>query len=400
MNNRYHKYDTCSQLNTVVLGSFYTADYFNFIEDSQVRAPLQTIATEINEDLDYFSQVLTARGCRVLRPQLPTQETFVTHYKRHQSFMQSSLEPRNYYTVIENMLYQLSASPPELKHCLNNYNNNIVDLSTNNKEFFNQSIDQSKSCYNSHNNKWYRRAKYTELAGPDWPTFYNYVQGQRSNIQHIAEEMKSFESVLEYETKEVGPLQGPNIFPTALGLVIDCNEYCDYETWFRNYSGYCGPVIRINTAAGHTDGCFVVLGNQTILGIDPLIDYTNFFPDYSVIGVSDQNYMDYINKNKTIKNQTGLWWVNDINISNQFINFVDTYLQEWTGCAYETIFDVNVLAIDEKTVCTTGTDPAIIKQLNNRGIECITIPWRHRFFVDCGLHCLTLDLDRDSSKPL
>jgi len=397
MNNRYHKYNTCGQLNTVVLGSFYTADYFNFIEDARVRTPLQTIATEINEDLDYFAQVLTTHGCRVLRPPLPTPDTFISHYKQHKSFMPGPLQPRNYYTVVENVLYQINQSPPEIQSCLTDYNNNIVDLSLINYEFFYQSTAQARSCYNVYNNKWYRRAKYAELAGPDWPTFYEYVQGQQSNVQHIAEEIKSFESALEYETKEFLPLQGPNIFPTALGLVIDCNEYCDYETWFREYSNYQGPVIRINTGAGHTDGCFVVLGNQTILGIDALLDYTTLFPGYSVVGVSDNNYMDYIKKDITVKNQPGSrWWLDAINLTDQFINFVDTYMQEWTGCAYETVFDVNALAINETTVCITGTNSAIIKQLNNQGIECITIPWRHRFFVDCGLHCLTLDLDRDS----
>jgi hypothetical protein len=50
---------------------------------------------------------------------------------------------------------------------------------------------------------------------------------------------------------------------------------------------------------------------------------------------------------------------------------------------HETVFDVNALAIDEKTVCITGIDPSIIKQLTNRGIN-------------CSLHCLTLDLDRES----
>lgn len=405
MNNRYHKYTPYEKLKTVVLGNFYTAEYFDFIDDTLIRKPLQQIATEVNEDLDYYASVLKAHGCHVLRPVLPSITEFVRYYQQHQKFLLPPLQPRNYFTVIGDTLYQINKENAwGILEGLQLYNSNIIDLTNSNTEFFNKSIEKKKSCYNSQLNKWYRHEKYIELAGPDWPDFYDYVQGQRSELSDIAEEMQGFESSLEYETKEFGRLQGPNIFPTEMGLVIDCNEYCDYETWFRNLSGYAGPVIRINTTAGHTDGCFIVLGNQTIIGIDPLIDYAKSFPGYSVIGISNKHYMDYVNKLSPIKlDDDSIWhrWQVQGQESNfQFINFVEKYLQEWTGHAYETVFDVNVLAIDETTVCVIGNDHAIIKQLNNQGIECVTIPWRHRFFVDCGLHCLTLDLDRDSSNPV
>ena len=55
MNNRYHKYTPYEKLKTVVLGSFYTADYFEFIDTPSIRNPLQQIATEVNEDLNYYN---------------------------------------------------------------------------------------------------------------------------------------------------------------------------------------------------------------------------------------------------------------------------------------------------------------------------------------------------------
>jgi hypothetical protein len=404
MINRYHKYTPYEKLRTVVLGSFYTADYFDFIDNPLIRNPLQQIAIEVNEDLDYYAHVLETHGCNVLRPDLPSITDFVDYYQQHHEFMLPPLQPRNYFSVVGNTLYQINNENQwGILECLQSYNNNIVDLKDRNREFFYKSTEEKKSCYNSELGKWYRHAKYTELAGPDWPDFYEYVQGKRSNLQHIAEEMKSFELALEYETKEFNDLQGPNIFPTELGLVIDSNEYCDYKTWFCNLSGYQGPVIEINTTACHTDGCFIVLGNQTIVGIDPLIDYAKSFPGYTVVGISNSHYMDYVNQLSPIKHDDDSiwhrWQVQGQESNFQFIKFVEKYMREWTGYAYETAFDVNILAIDETTVCVIGSDPAIIEQLNNRGISCITIPWRHRFFVDCGLHCLTLDLDRDSSKP-
>ena len=400
MNNRYHKYTPYKKLKTVVLGSFYTADYFDFIDNPAIRNPLQQIATEVNEDLDYYARVLESHGCHVLRPNLVSVEKFVSHYQQYQQFILPPLQPRNSFSVIGDTLYQINKDGQVgILECLQSYNNNIVDLTAHNTVWFHKSIEEKKSCYNSQLDKWYRHAKYMELAGPDWPDFYEYVQGKRSNLPHIAEEMKSFELDLEYDRKEFNTLLGPNIFPTELGLVIDCNEYCDYKTWFCNLTNYSGPIIEINTTAAHTDGCFIVLGNKTIVGIDPLIDYAKFFPGYSLVGISNSHYIDYVNRLSPLKQENNLiwyrWQVQGQETNFQFIDFVEKYMREWTGYAYETAFDVNVLAIDETTVCVIGSDPAVINQLNNRGIECITIPWRHRFFIDCGLHCLTLDLDRE-----
>jgi hypothetical protein len=70
MTNRYHKDTPYEKLKTVMLGNFYTADYFSFIDNPLIRNTLQQIATEINEDLDYYAQVLKSHGCHILRPNL------------------------------------------------------------------------------------------------------------------------------------------------------------------------------------------------------------------------------------------------------------------------------------------------------------------------------------------
>ena len=81
--------------------------------------------------------------------------------------------------------------------------------------------------------------------------------------------------------------------------------------------------------------------------------------------------------------------------NKSFTEFVDQYLSEFTGFSAESIFDVNVLALDQNTIFVNNNQTAVTNQLNRAGIETIEIPWRHRFFVDGGLHCITLDLDRE-----
>ena len=238
------------------------------------------------------------------------------------------------------------------------------------------------------------------MAGPDWPDFDRYVQGDRSGIPAIQQELASFDTALQYETKEFGCLQAPNIFPVNGALYVDAPEYFDYQQWAQRHVKFPGPVVQITTGAGHTDGCFVVVGQQVIIGVVPGIDYVQTFPGHRVVA-SASSYIDAVARRADVNGYLNRsWWVPGQETNQQLINYVDQYMQDWTGTAYETSFDLNVLALDEKTVCMIVCDPEIVKQLNSFGITVIEIPWRHRFFVDCGLHCLTLDLYRENDKTI
>jgi hypothetical protein len=379
-----------------MLGSYYTSDYFRFIKDPLVRDPLMQIADEINEDLDYFEQVLKNHGSQVLRPELISVDQFVEFYHQHQSFPVPPLQPRNNYSVVGNRIYRLTSavSDASITDCLMKYNNDIVDLSQSNVNFFLASLESHCDAYNNDLDVWYRRHHYQELAGPNWPLFENYVKGDRSTIPEIQAELKCFEASLCYETKEVGPLAGPNIFPTDESLIIDTKEYFDYGSWAQQYINYNKPVKIINTAAGHTDGCFTILGNKTIIGISPLIDYQQCFPGYHVIPVSYNDYMEHVERS-WIDGTGGQWWIKGRTPTQPLIDYITKYMKSWTGHAYESAFDVNTFSINSQTVCVINSRMDLSSQLKERKIDCVTIPWRHRFFVDGGLHCITLDLNRN-----
>lgn len=378
----------------MILGSFYGPEYFDFITDPAIREPLTQVAQEIQEDLDYFASVMREHGCQVVRPPLMDPHEFQKYFLEHGSFPVPPLQPRNYHTVIGNKIYQLDHGQ-ECGLINSVLPEPAVDLTQANHDFFHAQCLANQHCRDVGTGTWYSREKYQALAGPDWPAFEDYVQGHRGQLPVIHKELAGFAAVLAYETKEWGPMQAPNIFPVDGRLCVDAPEYFDYASWARDHMGWDGPIVRINTHAGHTDGCFVVLGQQVIIGVVPGIDYAQAFPGYRVVGASP-SYADAVQRRTT---QGGYfnrsWWVPGQEHNGQLINYVDQYMQDWTGTAYETSFDLNVLALDDRTVCMIVTDPDIVSQLDRLGIAVIEIPWRHRFFVDCGLHCLTLDLDRE-----
>ena len=396
----YYKNNTYDELKTVVLGSYYTPDYFKFITSPSIREPLMRIADEINQDLLAFENLLIQQGSKVIRPLLPTVDQFREHHDQTQQFLMPPIQPRDCHAVIGDRIYKLSTQAESnqfVDACIKQYNHkDLVELATANEKFYLDSMARARNCHNAELNTWYCRDKYNQLAGPDWPKFEDYVQGQRSEHPFIKQELHEFADALCYEGKEINWLEGPNVLPVDDHIVVDCNEYCDYASWIQQHMNIGDRTVsQITTKSSHTDGCFVILGQRTILGIDPLIDYGAHFPGYHVIGVPPESYQNHLDDFLIMKNRVGgRWWVPGEEHNEAFTNFVELYLRDWTGHVYETVFDVNVLALNPETVCVSNHNPEIFSQLKQRGIDPIVVPWRHRFFVDCGLHCLTLDLHR------
>ncbi len=79
-------------------------------------------------------------------------------------------------------------------------------------------------------------------------------------------------------------------------------------------------------------------------------------------------------------------------------NKVNSWLNSWIGHVDETVFDINVISISPEVVLTNGYNKEVAAQLKRYGVEMVPFNFRHRFFWDGGLHCVTLDLVRDSKK--
>ena len=389
--NTFKKFTTHGRLRTVLLGSYFLPEYFSKIKNLKVKDPLMRMAEEVNEDLDKFQQILENFGVTVLRAPQPT------GYFDQSNIYRPPLQVRNTHAVIGDYMYQFNPDWHDpIDPVLRNYCSNIINLEKSNTEFYLASMEAAKENHNPERNIWYSQDKYHELAGSDWPSYDSFVKGVESSSPRIREEMLSFKSTLEYETKELAPFQGPNVINTEDFICVDANEYCNYESWLRDYIKDPRPIRQFTSKAGHVDGCFAVLGNKTILGIDPLIDYARFFPGYTVVRVPPESYQDQIHEFKLMKKKVnGAWWLAGEEHNDEFIDYVETHLKSWVGYVAESVFDVNVLALDEHTICVSNITKDIQKQLSSRGIECILVPWRHRFFVDGGLHCITLDLYRD-----
>ena len=53
--------------------------------------------------------------------------------------------------------------------------------------------------------------------------------------------------------------------------------------------------------------------------------------------------------------------------------------------------------LDDSHVCVSNYNKQVFDFLEKHNIEPIIVPFRHRYFWDGGLHCVTLDLYREGS---
>ena len=73
---KINSYTSWQPLEEVIVGRAYTPDYFDFIDNPQVRAQLGQILSETAEDLDALSRVIESYGATVRRPDLIDRDRF------------------------------------------------------------------------------------------------------------------------------------------------------------------------------------------------------------------------------------------------------------------------------------------------------------------------------------
>jgi hypothetical protein len=146
---------------------------------------------------------------------------------------------------------------------------------------------------------------------------------------------------------------------------------------------------------GHSDGTFCPVVPGLIVSLYDVPSYAKTFPGWEVVylpGQSWQKVMPFLNLKEKNK---GKWWVPGEELNDDFTDFVESWLGHWVGYVEETVFDVNMLVIDEKNVVCNNYNEEVFKAFDRHGITPHVVNFRHRYFWDGGLHCITSDLHRE-----
>ena len=391
---KYNIWNKWGRLKTVMVGNHYTSDFFKDIKNSRIRSALQKIADETQEDLEYYKNVLRDFGCTVLKPELDPNDSIMNYLnnngaiKASQGVPRSPLQPRDCHVVIGNTLYYTGreSNIDSFESAFNDYN------SQDQVRWYLFNHQKDLSCRHWSHDHW------NTIAGSSWGSYNDYCNNV-DYFDNLSEEIRK--EVLDFHIALPADylVQAPSMTLVGRDLYID-----SYDAIFRDFQVANLkdkiPNIRINTLhhGGHSDGCFHTIKPGAILSLEEIQTYENTFRNWDVCYLPDQSW-DKVDGFLKLKDQVGgKWWVPGEESNDEFTHFVETWLQDWVGYAEETVFDVNVLVLDEHHVCVNNMNQTVIEFLKKHNMEPVHVPWRHRYFWDGGLHCITLDLEREGKQ--
>ena len=158
--------------------------------------------------------------------------------------------------------------------------------------------------------------------------------------------------------------------------------------------------FRVHTSnrGYHSDGVFCVVKPGCIVTLNDIQDYETEFPGWDVLYLPDQSW-DKVHPFLEMKAKVdGRWWVKGEEHNNQLIEFVNSWMTDWVGYVEETVFDVNMLSIDQNTIICNNYNKDVFAHFKKHKVEPVVFNFRHRYFWDGGVHCITQDLYREGTQ--
>jgi hypothetical protein len=285
MSNIVNSYTSWQPLEEVIVGRAYSPDYFDFIENAQVRNQLQQILAETAEDLDNLQRVIEQSGATVRRPDLPDRDSFIQGQINGNGAPLPPLTPRDWQITLGDKLLRVLAMPELDRVC-----------------------------------REYQDAGAT-VINPHGPTGWD-------------------------ENCVLNGASASCIVRVGRDVFFDNSDFlrADQTRWI--VENVLGPDYRIHEAVtdGHGDAVFAILKPGVLLSSkhDVNLDFERDFPGWDVCKVWDSSIWAAMEVGKfKYESNPGAWYVQGQTPTPEFTEFVNTYLRNWTGFVAETVFDVN-----------------------------------------------------------
>ena len=155
--------------------------------------------------------------------------------------------------------------------------------------------------------------------------------------------------------------------------------------------------VHLSNRGYHSDGLFCVVRPGCIVTLLDVQDYNTQFPGWDVLYLPNQSWKAVDPFVKMKDKVGGRWWLKGEEHNDHLIEFINAWLDDWVGYVEETVFDVNMLSINESCIICNNHNKEVFKYFKKHKVEPIVFNFRHRYFWDGGVHCITQDLYREGT---
>jgi glycine amidinotransferase len=188
-------------------------------------------------------------------------------------------------------------------------------------------------------------------------------------------------------------INGANVVRVGRDIIVDRDVFdFDYDNAWPEYR------VQLVNNGGHMDGCFAVLRPGLILVNHYWDDYERTFPGWEIIQLDDPVYRaaPSTGYQQPYPVYNGKFWDTAVGTNRAFNQHIIDHALDWVGCYTETFFELNCLVIDPDNVIMLAENEPLANTLSRHGIQVHWVPFRTRSFWDGAMHCLTVDIRRDS----
>ena len=339
------------RLKTCVVGSVYPPEHFSWVVDPNIRSGLEQLVQETEEDLQKLIKFLESFDVKVVRPLLPEEGNH---------FDKPVVAPRDHMAMIGDRFFidnrgrERQMAP--IVNLVREQGNEII---------FDQQINSAEVI---------RLGKDLYWSDPDDFLLIHDVY-RKEGVDLDYDQGRKMESIIKQSKAKI----------------FRKNRQKKLAELFKDYRNH------FMGTEGHIDGILVAIKEGLMLVKEeyetPYIGLANeYFPDWEKINLS------FLDDEGSIKQKLVMagkkWWIPGKETHAGFSNFIDDYLNHWITDVSETRFSANTLMIDPYNAVCVGFPDKVLDAYARYGITPHVIDFRHRYFWDGGIHCITADLDR------
>jgi hypothetical protein len=376
----YSVYQHWDPLQVCLVGKTYPPEFYSWIKDLSTRKRFEKLAEETEEDYQGLIRLLENQfGVRVMRPEFPKDlsELYIDG-----KWVQPPTAPRDYFLMIHD-------------------------------KFWIPSIPNATGAWAI----FYRQNKQSE-----WPDFIRPTDFYQTYPEYAAEIQEKFEKFkvidqshldakLRFYTNTFTDIvsQGNEIVSTDLDFINGCfvsrigqDLFFATQTYHDNKQAILEKVNelfpttrnRVVNAGGHGDAVYCPVTPGLIISLNDVPTYADTFPGWEVVYLPPSNYAHMRKFEVSMRRNMGRWFIPGFEKDQNLINLVDHYFDEWVGQVSETVFSVNILIVDPNNIIVSTHNDQVESACARHGINVHVVPFRHKYFWDCGIHCITNDISR------
>ena len=399
-------YQHWDPLKACIVGRSYGPEFYDFIENPRVRSVLERIAIETEEDYQELINLLESFGVTVIRTDISENRD---DHMFEDRYYQPPMCPRDHTIMLGKTFFMPGETYGLEYHPISNdpveFNEEIIILRSKNlspqrrKETI-RSIRDKLSKYPGHVQRdhmkclrWRMRSLYDNPLA----TFPNNKA------------FDQFGSIREYVKSNGNKIitdcyaDGANITRVGKDVYHGTVAYGESEEQLKSHIKKVHShldddyrVWRIDSNT-HSDACYCPVKPGLLVTLESKSTFAKSFPGWEVVTLPNQSWAKVEPFLKLKDKNKGKWWVPGEELNDEFTEFVETWLRDWVLYVEETVFDVNMLVIDENNVVCNNYNKEVFDAFERHGVTPHIVNFRHRYFWDGGLHCITSDLYREGT---